>query len=104
MGLGVCVWGGCTVNSEYVHEDIYFPPLVQTVQLKNSTSSTVYEGRKPRPFCRFQRSSQNTARAKRNVMMMMMMKCCFTSIETVGLLLGTGAQDSHLAFHTTPEL
>ena len=28
--------------------------------------------------------------------------CCFTSIETVGLL-GTGAQDSHLDFHTTPE-
>ena len=26
-------------------------------------------------------------------------KCCFTSTETVGLL-GTGAQDSHLNFHT----
>ena len=31
------------------------------------------------------------------------MKCCFTSIETIGLL-GTGAQDGHLDFHTAPEL
>ena len=31
------------------------------------------------------------------------MKCCFTSTETVGLL-GTGAQDGHLDFHTAPEL
>ena len=30
-------------------------------------------------------------------------ECCFTSTETVGLL-GTGAQDGHLAFHTAPEL
>ena len=36
-------------------------------------------------------------------MMMMMMKCCFTSTETVGLL-GTGALDNHLDFHTAPEL
>ena len=36
-------------------------------------------------------------------MMMMMMKCCFTSTETVGLL-GTGAQDGHLDFHAAPEL
>ena len=33
----------------------------------------------------------------------MMMKFCFTSTETVGLL-GTGAQDGHLNFHTAPEL
>ena len=32
-----------------------------------------------------------------------MLKCCFTSIETVGLV-GTGAQDGHLDFHTAPEL
>ena len=32
-----------------------------------------------------------------------MLKCCFTSTETVGLL-GTGAQDVHLDFHTAPEL
>ena len=32
----------------------------------------------------------------------MLLKCCFTSTETVGLL-GTGAQDSHLDFHTAPE-
>ena len=31
------------------------------------------------------------------------MKCCFTSTKIVGLL-GTGAQDVHLDFHTTPEL
>ena len=37
------------------------------------------------------------------MMMMMMMKCCFTFTETVGLL-GTGAQDGHLDFHTAPEL
>ena len=29
-------------------------------------------------------------------------ECCFTSTETVGLL-GTGAQDGHLDFHTPPE-
>ena len=32
-----------------------------------------------------------------------LLKCCFTSTETVGLL-GTGAQDGHLHFHTAPEL
>ena len=32
-----------------------------------------------------------------------MVECCFTSTETVGLL-GTGAQDGHLVFHTAPEL
>ena len=30
---------------------------------------------------------------------LLMIKCCFTSTETVGLL-GTGAQDVHLDFHT----
>ena len=30
-------------------------------------------------------------------------ECCFTSTENVGLL-GTGAQDGHLDFHTDPEL
>ena len=30
-------------------------------------------------------------------------QCCFTSTETVGLL-GTGAQDGHLDFHTVPAL
>ena len=32
-----------------------------------------------------------------------LVKCCSTSTETVGLL-GTGAQDVHLDFHTAPEL
>ena len=31
-----------------------------------------------------------------------MLKCCFTSTETVGLL-GTGAQDVQLDFHTADE-
>ena len=33
----------------------------------------------------------------------LLLKCCFTSTETVGLL-GTGAQNVHLDFHTAPEL
>ena len=33
---------------------------------------------------------------------MLLLKCCFTSTETVRLL-GTGAQDVHLDFHTAPE-
>ena len=32
-----------------------------------------------------------------------MVECCFTSTETVGIL-GTGAQDGHLDFHTASEL
>ena len=35
-------------------------------------------------------------------MLLLLLKCCFTSTETVGLL-GTGAQDVHLDFHTAPE-
>ena len=31
------------------------------------------------------------------------LKCCFTSTETIGLM-GTGAQDAQLDFHTAPEL
>ena len=31
-----------------------------------------------------------------------LVECCFTSTKTVGLL-GTGAQDGHLDFHTAPE-
>ena len=32
-----------------------------------------------------------------------LVECCFTSTETVGLL-GTGALDGHLHFHTAPEV
>ena len=39
----------------------------------------------------------------RTLYQLMLLKCCFTSTETVGLL-GTGAQDGHLDFHTAPEL
>ena len=35
--------------------------------------------------------------------LLLVLKCCFTCTETVGLL-GTGAQDVHLDFHTVPEL
>ena len=35
--------------------------------------------------------------------MKLVMKCCFTSTETIGLL-GMGDQDSHLDFQTAPEL
>ena len=34
---------------------------------------------------------------------MLLLKCCFTSSETLDLL-GTGAQDGHLCFHTAPVL
>ena len=34
---------------------------------------------------------------------MLLLECCFTSTQTVGLL-GTGARDVHLDFHTAPEL
>ena len=36
-----------------------------------------------------------------HVYAMLLLECCFTSTETVGLL-GTGAQDGHLDFHTAP--
>jgi len=35
--------------------------------------------------------------------LLLMAECCFTSIETIGLL-GMGAQDGHLDFHTAPEI
>ena len=35
--------------------------------------------------------------------LLLLLKCCFTSTETVGLL-GTGAQDGYLDFHTASEL
>ena len=38
-----------------------------------------------------------------NVLAVLELECCFTSTDTVGLL-GTGAQDGHLHFHTAPEL
>ena len=37
------------------------------------------------------------------VVVVVVVECCFTSTETV-VLLGTGAQDGHLDFHTAPEL
>ena len=41
--------------------------------------------------------------AKPNGLTWSLVECRFTSTETVGLL-GTGAQDGHLDFHTAPEL
>ena len=37
------------------------------------------------------------------VVVVVVVECCFTSTETVGLL-GTGALDGRLDFHTAPEL
>ena len=37
------------------------------------------------------------------ILFLLLLKCCFTSTGTVGLL-GTGAQDVHHDFHTVPEL
>ena len=43
-------------------------------------------------------------RAKLNALYkQLLVEWCFTSTETIGLL-GTGAQDGHLDFHTAPEL
>ena len=36
-------------------------------------------------------------------LVVLLVVCCFTSTETVGLL-GTGAQNGHLDFHPAPEL
>ena len=44
-----------------------------------------------------------TVLINQNVVFNIWLKCCFTSTKTVGLL-GTGAQDGHLDFHTAPEL
>ena len=40
---------------------------------------------------------------RRTRLLLLLLKCCFTSTEIVGLL-GTGAKDVHLDFHTSPEL
>ena len=37
------------------------------------------------------------------LMVMLLLKCCFTSTETVSVL-ESGAQDIHRHFHTAPEL
>ena len=37
------------------------------------------------------------------LLLLLLLKFCFTSTETVGLL-GTGAQDVHLDFHIAPEV
>ena len=40
---------------------------------------------------------------RKAILVVAVVVCCFTSTETVGLL-GTGAQDGHLDFHTAPGL
>ena len=40
--------------------------------------------------------------AATSLLLLLLLKCCFTSTETVGVL-GTGAQDVHLDFHTATE-
>ena len=46
---------------------------------------------------------QASGKQVKHVMYVKMVECCFTSTATVGLL-GTGAKDGHLDFHTAPEL
>ena len=48
-------------------------------------------------------SQQGLKRLSERQSRMLLLKCCFTSTETIGLL-GTGSQDGHLDFHTAPEL
>ena len=50
-----------------------------------------------------QRPSQLLARLASQPSVDWLVECCFTSTVAVGLL-GTGAQDGHLDFHTAPEL
>ena len=50
-----------------------------------------------------QGSGACSAVACRGLDVVVVVECCFTSPETVGLL-ETGAQDGHLDFHTAPEL
>ena len=50
--------------------------------------------------CRKARLGKGDDRSKQGLLLLS--KCCFTSTETVGLL-GTGAQDGHLDFHTAPQ-
>ena len=44
-------------------------------------------------------SSFSKKKKKTELNIVIMVECCFTSTETVDLL-GTGAQDGHLDFHT----
>ena len=50
----------------------------------------------PEMLCRFKKKKKKSYKVG-------WLKRCFTFTETVGLL-GTGAQDGHLDFHTAPEL
>ena len=59
---------------------------------------TMHHARSCDPFT-YGPVTSGQSREKREVLV----ECCFTSTETVGLL-GTGAQDVHLDFHTPPEL
>ena len=45
----------------------------------------------------------STSESRFNMLSLLLLKYCFTSLETVGLL-GTGAQDGHLDLHTAQEL
>ena len=47
--------------------------------------------------------SQYGVSKRKAILNLLLLKCCFASTETVGLL-GTGALDGHLDFHTAPEL
>ena len=94
----------------------------RTAELDLNRAPSVYQpnalplGQTDSPMWRIQRSSLILSSLARvaslaldhghpalNLFFLKLLKCCFTSTETVGLL-GTGAQDGHLDFHTAPEL
>ena len=79
-----------------------------TTQQQDSASS--YERPAPPPYCVMSEKQllRNNSAASQTIQVfeetqLLWLKCCFTSKETVGLL-GAGAQDVHLNFHTAPEL
>ena len=51
----------------------------------------------------YQQTIQRVCFNLRKTTLLLMLNFCFPSTETIGLL-GTGAQDVHLDFHTAPEL
>ena len=94
------------------------PLLIGLLPHFSVTDESIYVGTAPQ-FARVGRDwlarqdeavSAQSLRAKREAVNLsqpsmgkdMLLKRCFTSTETVGLL-GTGAQDGHLDFHTAPE-
>ena len=81
---------------------------IKNFRVEQTTKKHVTRARKELSFCdvnQVEKDGGVTARSLHDwvlLLLLLLLKCCFTSAETVGLL-GTGAQDVHLDFHTTPE-